>query len=526
MRHLLVILFLWNLLAAGNIKFSGKSRLESFYTDKVNYGYRQDSQYLRWNFYGNMDFYGLPFRLNLFLTTEKNNGQLNRYSLGLNIYKLRRHLPWLQPINRFNFGTVSPDYSILTLNFLRLQGIDFQWSSRFFHVAITAGQLRTTNFLQQVSSKKNTRILQHYELGIGKPQKSHVHFRLMHVKDYGDATEVPRQENIILAEDTFLELWQKKLSLKAEAAIALHTRNLESNKIPKEELPATLPGFLTPRISTSYDWATNFEANFCHKNTSISGNVRRIGPGYITLGNPMLFRDRISYNTRVRQRFFNRKLFVSIYGKHSYDNLVPWKEADTKITNLGIQAGLQFRNTTNFTLNYSPHIMTKQYTEIFRNQTQLFSTIIGHQYSIFGFFNTSRLYLALQKADSDFPNSKFNSHTVSLNQTIKILNQLMLNGHITWHRLKRQGKAINRIDHHIYINYRYKNKYLQRIGWRYKTDDNSGQKLGLFIESAGKIPVLGNLKLKVEKNYFQDQRYFASPDFGQFMTTLTLERQI
>lgn len=113
-----------------------------------------------------------------------------------------------------------------------------------------------------------------------------------------DSATVPPQQNLVVASRLHLRLLRGKLSLGAEGAGSMHTRDMRSSSadsIVKENLPGgiySLVRHLNPRLSTRVDYAYKLKLGLRLKPGNFSAEYSRVGPGFVSLGVPYVGNDR------------------------------------------------------------------------------------------------------------------------------------------------------------------------------------------------------------------------------------------
>jgi len=157
---------------------------------------------------------------------------------------------------------------------------------------------------------------------------------------------VTPQENVVLATAGALSLFDGTLQLRGELGGSLHTRDKRASALDEETLdryPSFLRNFLTPRLSTTGDYAYTTEVRLrfdelpgatprSPRSLDLSAEYRYIGPGYVSLGVPSLHSDQRAVELQSRLRF--RRWSLSLGGLRQRDNLIGQKLATTTRTRL------------------------------------------------------------------------------------------------------------------------------------------------------------------------------------------------
>ena len=344
------------------ITINGQSIITTQYANRQGTNQEIPASYLRWNLSNTFNVYGLPLRFGLLLSTENNASRqrLNAYTFDIDFKSYLRnkaidHLGFLKHFRTFEIGTFRPRYSKFTLQGIAVNGVNVEFQPGNFYMAFANGTSKraVTNKNYPDDESFDRKIL-FGKIGYGKPDKSHFYLTLMHAEDetgslnpspdpwqyHGDTLihesdtfyHPPQtynrflkpRENLLAGSELSLKFFQQKLELRGEVAASLITRDKESPDLLADE--NEFEGFITdiymPNTSSSIDYAYDIGASFKEGNTSMEAGMKKIGPGYESLGIAYLRKDKLEYNARLSQRLFRRKLSVRAFYKLYHNNLL------------------------------------------------------------------------------------------------------------------------------------------------------------------------------------------------------------
>lgn len=152
---------------------------------------------------------------------------------------------------------------------------------------------------------------------------------------------VTPQENVVLGTVGSLGLLDDALLLRGELTGAIHTRDRRASSLDQGTIgrfPSVLSDVITPRVSTTADYAYTAEARLridelpgatrqSPRSLDLTAKHRYVGPGYVSLGAPSVLTDQRAVEMRARVRF--RSWSVGLNGLRQSDNLVDQKLATT-----------------------------------------------------------------------------------------------------------------------------------------------------------------------------------------------------
>lgn len=350
-------------------------------------------------------------------------------------------------------GTVYPSFSAITLNGIRMEGVTAEWNPGgivYANVAVGTTQAPLTrldtvrvdsniytNFDNSAFGRRVTAI----KAGVGRKEGEHVFLTAMVATDDRTSinvasdtnTALTPQKNMIGGLEFKVEPIEGMWTLQAEGATSLNVGDLNAPTFGTSAVPDFLLGLVDSSMSSYIDWALVAATMFTLRDagTKISGNLRRIGPGFRSLGVPNLRSDVLRYDLRVDQSFLKRQVSASVFYRRDQDNLVPWKRSTTSITSLGVTLGLNVRKWPFLRLTYAPYVQENDDSNPllqYVNRTTMIMGATGYSYRLGDLGASTNLNVARQWSETKNNASDFGVTTINVLQSISFSFPLTVSG--------------------------------------------------------------------------------------------------
>jgi len=163
---------------------------------------------------------------------------------------------------------------------------------------------------------------------------------------------VTPHENVVMGLAGTLNLFKDKLALRGELTGSGHTRDTRADEIESEDVLSEIPGVvqsvITPRTSTTADYAYTLEATARLDPLTTKVTVRNIGPGYMSMGVASVMSDQRSAQLNTSLRF--RKWNIKFDGTRQRDNLIGQKTFTTNRTRIGTAVAFRASRSWNTSL--------------------------------------------------------------------------------------------------------------------------------------------------------------------------------
>jgi tetratricopeptide (TPR) repeat protein len=267
---------------------------------------------------------GIVVGTDLILSSEQSEFRQNINQLGLN-----PSWSW----GGAHVGDFTRDYSDLTVQGMRVRGLGLDVNPRWFRFSIQGGRLQRT-VAGNIDGPVYRRSMVAASAGAGATMGTHINLTVVGARDaltvenallvrdtvlvdtmHADLrprSDTRPQENLTMAVDGQLQLFSRMLTLSGGVAASLHTRDLLADDFEPAgddgpspgALSKTLGGVFRTRLSTSSDYAYQFDGSLARGGSRLRGGFEHIGAGYSSLGLPYLVNDRRAWhvggNTRTR----------------------------------------------------------------------------------------------------------------------------------------------------------------------------------------------------------------------------------
>jgi hypothetical protein len=448
---------------------------------------------------------------------------------------------FLSNFTTLEIGKCRPNYTELTLKGISVSGVNIEFNPAWFYVAFSTGKVKRSIVTSLNAEPTYRQDLVFGKLGFGRKKGTHFYFTYMEVKDKAgsqpdgiginaaglDTLGVKPQANFILGTDFRLALFKKKFTVDAEAGIAMFTRDTRSPELDMEnsDVPAWLRKLVQPKMSSSADYAYDVKSTLTLKTTTVSLGVRRVGAGYITLGNPNLINDRFSLEGKIDQSIAKSQVTLSAWYRQSHDNLINWKTGCTKTVNLGIIAGFHFRKLPYLQLSYTPYFQkTAEENNKLENNVEVISATTGYNYKI-GKMRANTMFSFFYQGTSTILDSltmKSENQTYSFNQDLAFKIPLSLGAGVSFSRFEYGTSTQNTFQFTVSGTYgAFKNKWQNSLGVKYANQDYEQNKLGFFLNSRVHLWKMVDLEIRVENNAFHDI-LFAVNNYSEWIVQSTL----
>jgi len=319
-----------------------------------------------------------------FMISTENQAFRSAARQSLNQYAIHPKWAWGQA----HIGDFTDSYSPLTFNGVRVRGAGF---------TVWRGPLRFSSFGGRsqravpggATTGRFERNMFGGRIGVGDPRAASLDLIFIRARDDASSLQLPEDtipfidnlpdtafvedtlsigvvanpyavtphENVVVGLAGALKLFDDKLQLRGELTGSGHTRDVRSDEIESEEVLSEIPGIvqsvITPRVSTTADYAYTLEATARLDKLTTKATLRNIGPGYMSMGVASVMSDQRSAQLNTSLRF--RRWNIKFDGMRQRDNLIGQKTFTTSRTRVGTAVALRPSRTwtSSFRVNYA-----------------------------------------------------------------------------------------------------------------------------------------------------------------------------
>lgn len=290
--------------------------------------------------------YGLDFLLST--EDDRLRQSLNRFAATVNYQNWDATL-----------GDFTPQLNRYGLNGATIRGAALEYTPGNLYLSFMAGRSRRAvdtgigALLRRPSFDRN---LFAARAGIGAPTANHFHLTGLVARDKSSSLQeatplVQPAENVNITPQFGLFLLENNLVLKGELTASAFTRDTRTAQTSAGLTPAFF-GFFTPRVGSSFDYASHFSARYTNREfsermgqtldqftTLISYD--RVAPGFLSLGRPYTRSDQSVFRFQPQARMLDNKLQLGIDFTARRNNLDNNRVATLKRRQLGLSSQAQ-----------------------------------------------------------------------------------------------------------------------------------------------------------------------------------------
>jgi hypothetical protein len=540
------------------IQFHGSNALTGQYSNRQDTNSPAPKDFLRDDFQMTLTVHDVPLATSFFVTTEQSDNmqRINNLRFYVDLITLKKNrarieaankannltntkAPWilrfLSNFSKIEVGRIRPDYGELTLQGIPVSGVNIEFTHKIVYAAFTSGQVKRATVADSNMNDTYKQKLIFGKLGLGAKETTHFYVTYMNISDEttvplysveDTATTLKPQSNAVVGAEFRLSFLKNRWTIDGEAGLCAITRDTRVTQSYNpvyldtafKYIPYWLLDQVDANVSTSADYAYGINTKLNLKTTTISGGYSWIGPGYYTLGNPMLINDRQTFEGRVDQAFLKRRVSVSAYYKRYKDNLIDWKQATTISSAYGIIAKVTLKNGLYFLASFTPNYQeTNGDMLIIRNKMNIFSFNTGYRYPISSLKAFSSFSYYNQNADyeRDILTQVSKTHTFTLNQMLDFTKPFQVNFNASYSIMNSNITNTTNSDRNVISivlsgTHMYKKKWKNTIGGKYLHSNatvgeiaSDQNKFSLFWDTQVNIWKYLDFGLGIDENIFK-----------------------
>lgn len=523
-----------------DIKFSGSNRLYSEYSTHRSEFSEIPPFYINNDLSLQLKVYTIPIQGRIFLSSLKSPTlqDINRFSIRLNPQQFIKRLPkdsipglvkflgWFPTIE---IGDCYPNYSPLVINGISLRGCNIEFApgktEESIYLAVAYGDTKKPAEPTETRAQIYRQELLHVRFGLGKMDGPHMHLFFQKAKDITDTVlldtlfRVKPQENEIVGLNMKGPFLQKKLWVEGEINYSFFTRDHTSPELTDltEGAPQWFKTIFNPTVSTSIDYAWLIDANYKLKSTTIAAGVKRIGPGYKSLGTPYMRTDIVLYEGKVSQYFFKKQVSLQLSFRRSYDNLIGWKRYTTFMTMAGANLTLYFRKLPYVMFSYMPYWQqnnSKEYKVY--NQAAMYSANVGYNYKIRSFDLNSTVFYSNNNTLNQWDSIEYSyqNQVISFNQSVKFKFPVTMSAGYGYNTYSYDAgsRKINSVS--LRGTYGKPKGVNVTLGGNWYGQQPVASKFGLIFNASYPLGKWGSISADVRHNIYDD-KVFTNKSFNE-----------
>ncbi|RPI19877.1 MAG: hypothetical protein EHM58_00360 [Ignavibacteriae bacterium] len=463
---------------------------------------------------------------------EKFRDEIEKQAEDNAMKKLPGILKFFSYFQSLGLGTTYPVYTTNTISGVPVTGANVEFNPGIIYTAFTG-------FKNQAPIDNNTfkRNLFSGRLGVGKKDKSHFIMTLMHAFDDENSITVDSanltltpKENWLVGMDGKLNLFKDKLSLEAEGVLSMLTRDVRDPDIISDAIPQWVKNMFKPKGSSSADYMYRFKGAFTNEqsNTVISAEMKMIGPGFITLGNPSLRNDKLGFEAKIDQKFLDRKVIIGLSFRNYRDNLINTKTATTSSTSILMKLGLNFKNLPTLNIMVMPNFQSndKQITTTdsskMDNKTWLYNIVSTYSAKLGNVTLQTTALVSYNTNKTLFGTYDYWTKTTSLTENIMFKFPLSVAASIGLIQvLERDVNYTRVITFDLAPNYTFKEMWNISGGLNVTVDKDNNKKISLSLNTNTQLWKFLTFDMRAEHNVYTDWSYNLN-NYKEFIFRTTL----
>lgn len=575
------ILVIFILVAAGNIffpvwlnaqsdsqtiQFHGSNVLEGQYANRQGTHSEVPKDLLRNDFQATLTINNIPIGSSFFITSEQRDDiqRINNFRVYIDMAALKKNkakveannrasksenikAPWmlrfLSNFSKIEAGRFRPDYGELSLQGISVSGLNLELTHKVVYAAFATGNVKRSIGGENTGEETYKQKLMFGKFGFGEKKTSHFYLTYMKIEDETDipwqgpfdtTNTLKPQSNVLIGAEFRLSFLKNKWTIDGEAGLSAITRDTRItytyDSIPEyDSIIRRAPQFLVdavdPNVSSSGDYGFSFNTRLSLPSTTISGGYKWIGPGYYTLGNPMLVNDRQTIDARIDQAVFRRLVTLSAYYKHFSDNLIGWKPETTYSSAYGFIARVTLKKAPYFQISFTPNKQTtKGDSLLISNSMNIVSFSTGYTYPVGKLKAFTNLSYFFQQANYD-PESQnqATTQTYTLNQNVNFARPFQANFNASYSLTNYTDAKRTIISLLAGGSHTLKKIWKNSMGVKFMKSggDLDENKFGLYLDSMITFWKGWEFSLSVNENVFRNKLEIEE-DYNEFIAQCKL----
>jgi len=434
--------------------------------------------------------------------------------------------------NFLNLGigfNLYPQYSDYTVSGAQIKGLNLEYNPGNFYLAL-AGPYNN----KAIVGSTYQRYMVTGRIGYGKKDYSHIYMTMMYAKDAESSIEpvinstqiLTPQENILVGLEGDLNLFNNKLKLRGEAAGSGITNDLQApgfdvNSLELGSFTKSVYDFIDIFIpinsSTSANYFYKFSAIYDEVSTStkLIAELKRVQPGYISLGSPDMASDKFELKFSAESKFFNNQLSAKASFKRIEDNLGGlYKAFTTKQWFLSFLLNMRFKNFPIVTINYSPQILKNDAPDIalikLKNFNNNLNITTSYPFRISGTVNNTLLTFYLNNSNTF--EDKYNNSQWGINflNSVYFKSPLWITGSLGYSDASADTNSATYFKYNNYtaefnLGYTFSEYVQNYAGLSYAYSPDRNKVLTFYINYILKIFKNININMRLEDNVIKNK---------------------
>jgi hypothetical protein len=260
-------------------------------------------------------------------------------------------------VGSFILGDIMPKYNEYCLNGINLRGVDANLHTGVFRLQFAAGILKRAADSNETNLEGSfLRTMWTGNLSVGTERSFMFNIGLLKIKDGTSSITYPGntkpEENLVASTSFSANIIDGKLKWSGEADVSAHSRNMYSEAYGGELKVFGTPLF-TGRQSSRVSKAFNSKLELKMSRISLTGNFKRVEPGYTSLGTVRHDNDYQELGLESRYSLLDRMISARTTAAYRHDNLDNSKMATTGLLKFIQTAFVNISEVLSFSVSYN-----------------------------------------------------------------------------------------------------------------------------------------------------------------------------
>jgi len=512
---------------AGLVEFSGSAGLYGEYNKMEGDTLIDPTSQVRFTLSPTISIAEMPINFNFYLNSLESEFRqaLNKYRISIEPEKMLRdrvNVPsFVFAISNVEFGTCYPTFTTHTLSGVPVSGGVVELNPGFLHLEGTMGKLQRSVDWSDTTYTEYAyeRSLTAFNIGFGRKESSHLHFIYMHSGDdstsadpffipaYSDTDSlemVKPMENYIVGIDFGVSLFNNRFYIESDVAGTEVTRDIRMPELALEGVPSFLTGTFHPRLSSSFDFAFQFESGLNIYGTEITGSVGMVGPGFESFGNPYLRNDVFAYEAGIRQNLFNNSVFLYGSLEKETDNLLGMKGSTTAFDAYEFGVEFNFASLPYLQLSYSPYTEKNDSLGLDRS-SDMFSVSTGYGFSVSNINNYMSLFFSYQNYEDLDNSNNYSGRAISVSDEINFSFPLSFSVAVDYSETNYPDMDDEILSFDLGTSYTFFEIWTNGIGFNNSSGTDETSKKGIYFNSSLYMGRFANMNFDIERNFYDSE---------------------
>jgi len=440
-------------------------------------------------------------------------------------------LKFLSDFDALNIGEIYPSYSKYSLNGSKLTGVDIEFNPGLFYLAFSG--LYNYKAVEELSFSRK---LLAGKIGLGDKRENHIHLTVLKAWDDENSLDQDQitsgltpQENFLAGMDGKLKLFDDRLVIEGEILGSVYTRDKTDAEVDDGMVPGFLRFVIKPRISTSVDYMFIIKSTYDIEktDTKLSGTLKSIGPGYVSLGALNFRNDIRGFKIKLDQRLLEKRIQISASMEREKNNVGSFNSRTETTDNYGFNVRFNFKDFPYIILDYRPNTVTNNEeidSLLYDNRSSIFTFMMGQNDFSENYYNSSSLLIYAINSKSSYEANDYRILNFVLSDNLNFTKiPLSFAGSFGYtFNDAISNSLILSVD--LSATYTFFKKINNTLGFSFTNEREMNHKIGYYFSTSVPLWELGEFYLRAEQNFYRE-KVFEYGNRNDFILTATISKR-